>query len=134
MSTIRHSVLIIGIKFNAPIPDHFRDVFGPAEGLAAKLEADSARAAKAGFNCHLHQLDPVQPEEALRELEAKLKTGSYCGVMWGGGLRLLPEKTALFEAIINLFRELVSNVPFMFNTGPDTICDALERNFGVKIE
>ncbi|ORY54385.1 uncharacterized protein BCR38DRAFT_453578 [Pseudomassariella vexata] len=112
MSTIRHSVLIIGIK----------DVFGPAEGLAAKLEADSARAAKAGFNCHLHQLDPVQPEEALRELEAKLKTGSYC------------EKTALFEAIINLFRELVSNVPFMFNTGPDTICDALERNFGVKIE
>ncbi|KAI8950860.1 hypothetical protein F4801DRAFT_578977 [Xylaria longipes] len=130
----KKKILLTGIKTTAEIPPFFRDQFGTADEITAKLERDLARTQRNGFDCKPYQIDPNDAEVGLQGMEDELKSSVYEGVMIGAGVRLVPEQTHLFEKMVDVCRRVAPNIPFMFNSGPDTHCQALERAFGIKME
>lgn len=61
-----------------------------------------------------------------------LRTHPYDAVVIGSGLRLIPAQTAVFEAVVNTVRTLAPATPLLFNEGPGTNVEALERTFGKR--
>jgi hypothetical protein len=47
--------------------------------------------------------------------------------MIGGGIRMIPEHTELFERIVNVVLEVSPGIRLCFNTAPDKTVDALRR-------
>ncbi|KAI0099273.1 hypothetical protein GGR51DRAFT_565092 [Nemania sp. FL0031] len=129
MASPIRKVLVAGIRVDAKIPEHFRRQFGTPEEVGAKIGADLANARQKGFDCTPYQLDPTRLEEQFATFEAELSSGRYDAIMIGAGVRLVPEHTALFERMVDACRRLSPGVPFVFNSGPTTHCEALERAF-----
>jgi hypothetical protein len=48
-------------------------------------------------------------------------------VVIGGGLRLPPKSTLLFEAVLNAVRKAAPYTPIAFNTRPEDTADAAAR-------
>ena len=71
----------------------------------------------------------LTPEEWVHCRDA-LRTHRYDAVIVGSGLRLIPDQTAVFEAVVNTIRTLAPATPMLFNEGPGTNIEALERTFG----
>lgn len=71
----------------------------------------------------------LTPEEWVPCRDA-LRTHRYDAVIVGSGLRLIPDQTAVFEAVVNTIRTLAPATPMLFNEGPGTNIEALERTFG----
>lgn len=117
--------LFIGIRAEA---------FGPGdlppgltvEDLAGRIERGQAAIADAGIaaaHC-LIGFDPDEAETAIREHFASTAFGI---AMIGGGIRLLPEHTVLFERIVNVLIDLQPGIRLSFNTDPENSIDALRR-------
>ncbi|NLU84676.1 hypothetical protein [Rhodococcus sp. HNM0569] len=51
-------------------------------------------------------------------------------VMVGGGIRMMPQNTLLFERIVNAVVELSPSSRLCFNSSPETTVDALRRGLG----
>lgn len=47
--------------------------------------------------------------------------------MIGGGVRMLPEHTLLFERLVNVLLEASPGIRLCFNSSPETTIDALRR-------
>lgn len=131
MTLPRRAILACGVQFHSEVPAYFRQIWGTPEEIGGKIKADLARAHEAGFDVTSYQVHVDRLAEGLRGLEDKLKEQDWDAVMVGAGVRLVPEFSAIFEALVNVCRKHVpANVPFLFNDGPSGHCDALGRGFG----
>ncbi|KAI1168567.1 hypothetical protein F5B18DRAFT_595644 [Nemania serpens] len=130
---IHNKVLLVGFQSNISIPQYFRERFGTAEEIRAQLDADHGRIQRAGITPIEFQLNPLEQEKGLQDLEGLLREGNYDAIGIGAGVRLHPEYTSLFEAIVNACRTIAPSVPLLFNDGPGGSAATIERVFGVHI-
>lgn len=47
--------------------------------------------------------------------------------MVGGGVRMMPENTLLFERLLNVLTEAAPGIRLCFNTAPENTVEALRR-------
>lgn len=97
------------------------------ETLRARIAAGEAAMREAGFHivsCLLTSADPDEAEKKVRECVAERPVEA---VLIGGGLRMWPEHTLLFERLVNVLNQLVPGIVFCFNSSPETAIDALRR-------
>ncbi|MFJ4657706.1 hypothetical protein ACIP5Y_41125 [Nocardia sp. NPDC088792] len=94
--------------------------------LTALVEAGNAALREAGFDV-VSCLVPTDPDAAEAKLRETLASGSFRVAMIGGGVRLSPENTLLFERVINVLITVVPGIHLCFNTSPTTTIDALRR-------
>jgi hypothetical protein len=67
------------------------------------------------------------PDEAEREVRRWFAEHSYGVAMIGGGVRLLPENTVLFERIVNVLIDLEPRIRLSFNIGPQNSLASVRR-------
>lgn len=115
---IHNQVLLIGFQSNISIPQYFRKLFGTAEEIRARLDADHGRIQRAGITPIEFQLNPLEQEKGLKDLEGLLRERDYDAIGIGAGVRLHPEYTSLFETIVNMCRTIAPSAPLLFNDGP----------------
>ncbi|MBP2418900.1 hypothetical protein ACFFOM_20615 [Microlunatus capsulatus] len=98
--------------------------------MTALIEAGFSATRAAGFdaaNC----LIGTAPDEAEIQIREAFNAENFGLVMIGGGIRIIPDYTKLFERIINVCNSEAPGVTFCFNTSPDTTLDALRRHVQV---
>ncbi|SDP27621.1 hypothetical protein SAMN04487981_11970 [Streptomyces sp. cf386] len=94
--------------------------------LTARIEAANATLREAGFDpvpC-LIDTSPDSAEATVREL---LQEHTFGLAMIGGGVRMLPENTLLFERLVNVLTEEAPGIRLCFNTTPEDTVEALRR-------
>ncbi|PSN71421.1 hypothetical protein BS50DRAFT_570781 [Corynespora cassiicola Philippines] len=122
-------LLIAGlIPTSSDVPEYFRQLYGNAEEIQAKIDADTARIRAAGYDVTVYYVDDKDAKGSLEWLENKLRTESFHGIAMGSGLRLLPPQTVLFENVVDVCRRNAPGSVFMFNWGPGTNFETVERN------
>lgn len=94
--------------------------------LTARIERGNAALRDAGFDVTLCQVgtSPGTAEQLIRDA---LEGASFGLAMIGGGIRMIPENTELFERIVNVLHEVSPGIRLCFNTTPDNTVDALRR-------
>ncbi|KAI0200700.1 hypothetical protein F4808DRAFT_427588 [Astrocystis sublimbata] len=130
---VHKKVILIGFVPNVSLPPYFRNLFGTAEEIRTKIDTDHNRIHRAGITLVSYELNPQEKEKALADLEALLRAKDYDAIGIGAGVRLHPDYTALFEAIVNLCRTTAPSVPLIFNDGPGGSVMTLERALGIQI-
>jgi|SRR5690242_90953 len=121
-------ILIAGLNVNSDIPSYFRELFGTPDQIQAAITADENRIRAAGVHVTSFQINDVDAEDGLQWIEDKLRSEHFDGIMIGSGLRLVPPQTALFERVVDVCRRVKPEALFMFNSGPGTNWDTLQRN------
>ncbi len=94
--------------------------------LTARIERGNAGLREAGFDVLLCQVDTA-PDAAEEQVRAQLRRAQFGLAMVGGGIRMIPEHTELFERIVNVLHEVSPGIRLCFNTAPDNTVDALRR-------
>ncbi|UIX32517.1 hypothetical protein [Streptomyces sp. GQFP] len=118
-------VLSIGLHSSALDYSRMPDGLDEAT-LTARMEAGVAALHEAGFDvvsC-LVGTSSDGAEATVREL---LQEHTFGLATIGGGVRMLPEHTLLFERLINVLTEAVPGIRLGFNTTPGDTVDALRR-------
>ena len=94
--------------------------------LSERIERGNAALREAGFHVTSCQID-TSPDAAEQLIRGSLGDTHFGLAMIGGGIRMIPEHTELFERIINVLIEASPGIRFCFNTAPDNTVDALRR-------
>ncbi|MFE5485050.1 hypothetical protein [Streptomyces sp. NPDC056527] len=94
--------------------------------LTARIAAGNAALREAGFDVVTCLVDP-SPDGAEAAVRKLLEDGTFGVAMIGGGVRMMPEHTLLFERLVNVLIEAVPGIRLCFNTSPETTVDALRR-------
>jgi hypothetical protein len=94
--------------------------------LTARIERGNAALRDAGFNVVLCQVG-ASPDTAEQLIRDALDGASFGLAMVGGGIRMMPEHTELFERIVNVLHQVSPGIRLCFNTAPDNTVDALRR-------
>ena len=103
------------------LPDDFDEAV-----LTARIERGNAALRDAGFN-FVPCLVDSSPDAAEHQIRDRLQETQIGLAMIGGGIRMMPEHTELFERIVNVLHESSPEIRFCFNTAPDNTVDALRR-------
>jgi hypothetical protein len=118
-------VLSIGINPQAldysTLPDGVNEAW-----LSDRIERGNAALREAGFDFVPCLID-ASPDAAERQITACLRDTRFGLAMIGGGIRLMPEHTEVFERIVNVLHEVSPGIRLCFNTAPDNTADALRR-------
>ncbi|THD55548.1 hypothetical protein [Phenylobacterium sp.] len=96
-----------------------------AEKIQAGIKIATASMTERGWESDLCMIPP--DETAAPTVAAQLGKAAYDCVVIGGGLRLPPKSTTLFEAVVNAVRQAAPNTPIAFNTQPEDTADAAAR-------
>jgi hypothetical protein len=91
-----------------------------------RIERGNTALREAGFDVVLCQVDTA-PDAAEEQVRAHVQDSQFGLAMIGGGIRMIPENTELFERIVNVLLELSPGIRLCFNTAPDNTVDALRR-------
>ena len=94
--------------------------------LTARIERGNAALREAGFDvvpCHVD----TAADAAEEQVRAQLRGTRFGLALIGGGIRMIPEHTELFERIVNALHEQSPGIRLCFNTAPDNSIDALRR-------
>ncbi|MDQ1730513.1 MAG: hypothetical protein QOK10_672 [Pseudonocardiales bacterium] len=94
--------------------------------LSDRIARGNAALWEAGFDVVLCQVDTSQ-DAAEKLIRDALDGASFGLAMIGGGIRMVPEHTELFERIVNVLLEASPGIRLCFNTAPDNTVDALRR-------
>jgi hypothetical protein len=89
------------------------------------LEASRAALAELGLDFETCLIDRGPAAEDV--LRRKLQQQHFDIIMFGGGVRLEPSLTHLFEVLINCAIQHSPRSTLCFNTGPDTTVEAVQR-------
>ncbi|WAZ26162.1 hypothetical protein STRCI_007713 [Streptomyces cinnabarinus] len=118
-------VLSIGLHPSAldysRLPEDFTEA-----ALTARIEAAHAALREAGFDTVPCLIDS-SPDHAEAQVRERLKEQTFGLAMIGGGVRMLPEHTLLFERLINVLTEAAPGIRLCFNTSPEDTVEALGR-------
>lgn len=95
--------------------------------MTERIETGFAATVAAGFDA-VSCLIGTSPDEAEAEIRAAFGRDSFGLVMIGGGIRMLPDYTELFERVVNVCNEESPGITFCFNASPETTLDALRRH------
>jgi hypothetical protein len=119
-------ILMIGIRASAL--DFSKLPPGLDEAtMTERIEAGFGATLAAGFDA-VSCLIGSSPDEAAAEVREAFARDHFGLVMIGGGIRLVPEYTELFELVINTCSAESPGIQFCFNTSPETTLDALRRH------
>lgn len=129
-STKQLKILITGLTVHAEIPDYFRQLFGTPDQIQAAITADENKIRDAGFDITSFQINDADAEAGLEWIEDRLGSQQFNGILIGSGLRLIPQQTALFESVVDVCRRASPDARLMFNSGPGTNWETLQRNIG----
>jgi hypothetical protein len=99
--------------------------------LTARIERGNAVLREAGFDVVLCQIE-VSADAAEEQIREHLHDAQFGLAMIGGGIRMIPEHTELFERIVNVLHEVSPGIRLCFNTAPDNSVDALKRWIGPR--
>jgi hypothetical protein len=94
--------------------------------LTKRIERGNATLREAGFDVVLCQVG-TSPDTAEQLIRDALDGTSFGLAMIGGGIRMIPDHTELFQRIVNLLHEVSPGIRLCFNTAPDNTVDALRR-------
>jgi hypothetical protein len=122
---VNADALFIGIRAEAFGPDDLPPGM-TSEDLAGRIERGQAAIAAAGIEAG-HCLIGFDPDEAEAAIREHFASRSYGLALIGGGIRLLPEHTVLFERICNVLIDLQPGIRLSFNTDPENSINALRR-------
>ncbi|CCK25083.1 hypothetical protein BN159_0704 [Streptomyces davaonensis JCM 4913] len=118
-------VLSIGLHPSAL--DYSRTPEGIDEAvLTARIAEANAALLDAGFDAFLLLID-ASADRAEATVRERLKEHTFGLAMIGGGIRMLPEHTLLFERLINVLTEAAPGIRLCFNTTPEDTVEALRR-------
>ncbi|MFF9780140.1 hypothetical protein ACF1HJ_41675 [Streptomyces sp. NPDC013978] len=118
-------VLSIGLHPSAL--DYSRMPDGVDEAVfTARIEAANAALREAGFDVVPCLID-ISPDRAEATVLEQLQEHAFGLAMIGGGVRMLPENTLLFERLVNLLIEATPGIRLCFNTTPEDTVEALRR-------
>ncbi len=95
--------------------------------MTERIEAGFGATIAAGFDA-VSCLIGTSPDEAETEIREAFAGDQFGLVMIGGGIRMVPEYTELFERVINACNAESPGITFCFNTSPETTLDALKRH------
>lgn len=95
--------------------------------MTERIEAGFGAAVEAGFDA-VSCLIGTSPDEAEAEIRKAFGSDHFGLVLIGGGIRMIPEYTELFERTINVCSAESPGITFCFNTSPETSLDALRRH------
>ena len=95
--------------------------------LTARIERSNAALREAGYDVVLCQVG-TSPDTAEQLIRDALDGTTFGLAMIGGGIRMLPDYTELFERIVNVCNAASPGISFCFNTSPETTLDALRRH------
>src|SRR5687767_7206329 len=118
-------ILMIGIQARAL--DYSKLPPGLDEATTERIEAGFGATVAAGFDA-VSCLIGTSPDEAEAEIRAAFGRDRFGLVMIGGGIRMVPEYTELFERVINACNAESPGITFCFNSSPETSLDALRRH------
>ncbi|MER5622621.1 hypothetical protein ABT061_16405 [Streptosporangium sp. NPDC002544] len=118
------TILTIGLHPNAI--DYTRHPGLDEATLTARIERGDAALRAAGFDA-VSCLIGTDPDAAERTIRERLSEGTFDLAMIGGGVRMAPEHTLLFERLINVLVATAPGIRFCFNTSPETTIDAIGR-------
>ncbi|WP_200301572.1 hypothetical protein [Streptomyces adelaidensis] len=94
--------------------------------LTARIEAGHAALRQAGFDA-VPCLIGTSADRAETTVRQHLQDHAFGLAMIGGGIRMLPENTLLFERLVNVLTEAAPGIRLCFSTAPDQTVEALER-------
>ncbi|MFE9856334.1 hypothetical protein [Streptomyces sp. NPDC005780] len=118
-------VLSIGVHPSAL--DYSRMPGGIDEvAFTARVEAGNAALREAGFDVVACLID-TSPDHAEATVREYLGKHAFGLAMIGGGVRMLPENTMLFERLLNVLTGEVPGIRLCFNTAPENTVEALRR-------
>ncbi|XAS71341.1 hypothetical protein VUN82_19975 [Micrococcaceae bacterium Sec5.1] len=95
--------------------------------MTERIEAGFGATIAADFDA-VSCLIGTSPDEAEAEIREAFARDQFGLVMIGGGIRMVPEYTELFERVINACNAESPGIMFCFNTSPETTLDALKRH------
>ncbi|MER7575981.1 hypothetical protein [Streptomyces sp. NPDC126514] len=96
------------------------------EVFTARIETANAHLREAGFHVVPCLID-TSPDRAEATVRDRLEEHTFGLAMIGGGVRMLPEHTLLFERLVNTLTEAAAGIPLCFNSAPENTVDALRR-------
>ncbi|KAF4309336.1 hypothetical protein GTA08_BOTSDO03163 [Botryosphaeria dothidea] len=125
------SILIIGLDFQWTAV-HRADLINPAvlRGNVQRRIEDLAKVT--GLETETLLVNPDK-DDALDEIGNKLREGKagkkWDGVIFGWGMRGIPDTSALFEAMVNRVKDEAPKARFMFTLAQPNHWEAIQRNF-----
>ncbi|MFI6603228.1 hypothetical protein ACIBHX_43895 [Nonomuraea sp. NPDC050536] len=117
-------ILMIGLHASAVDLSNHPDL--DEATLAARIEQGFAAVRAAGFDAETCLVD-ADPDAAEKTVRDRLSEGHFSVAMIGGGVRMAPEHTLLFERLINALISTTPGIRCCFNTSPETTIDAVRR-------
>jgi len=119
-------VLLVGLD---PVTVNYSDPALPPGMNAEKIHAGVklALADMAGRGWHAENCLIKPDETAVPAVERSLVDGRYDCVVVGAGVRLPPNRLALFEAVVNVVCRAAPAAAVAFNTIPEDSADAAAR-------
>lgn len=118
-------VLSIGVHPRALDYSRMPDGIDEA-ALTARVEAGNAALRESGFDVVACLID-TSPDHAEATVREHLGRNAFGLAMIGGGVRMLPENTLLFERLLNVLTEAAPGIRLCFNTSPENTVEALRR-------
>ncbi|MFI1721737.1 hypothetical protein [Streptomyces sp. NPDC020489] len=99
------------------------------EAFTARIEAAHTALREAGFDVRSCLIGTAadDAEAAVREA---LRADTFGLAMIGGGVRMMPEHTVLFERLVNLLVEEAPGIRLCFNSAPENTVETLRRWIG----
>jgi hypothetical protein len=126
-STLAADTRVITIGLHPRVIDYSAMPDGVDEtSLTERIERGNAALREAGFDVALCQVDTA-PDAAEEQVRTQLRGRQFGLALIGGGIRMIPEHTELFERIVNVLLEVSPGIRLCFNTAPDNSIDALRR-------
>ncbi|MEV0300146.1 hypothetical protein [Streptomyces prasinus] len=118
---------VLSIGLHPSTLDYRRMPAGVDEAaFTARVKAADAALRTAGFDVVPCLID-TSPDRAAAAVREQLRKHTFGLAMIGGGVRLLPENTLLFERLVNVLTEEAPGVRLCFNTSPENTVEALGR-------
>ncbi|MDX2526331.1 hypothetical protein [Streptomyces europaeiscabiei] len=118
---------ILSIGLHPGVLDYSRMPDGLDEAeFTTRIAAANAALREAGFNTVSCLID-TSPDRAEATVRRYLHEHTFSLAMIGGGVRMLPENTLLFERLVNVLSEAAPGIRLCFNTAPENTVEALGR-------
>jgi hypothetical protein len=116
---------VLQIGLDPALVDFSRAPGVDAEKIRTAGKASDEKLRELGYEVQTYMIDLGTTAETVI-LKALSETEFDC-IMIGVGLRVLPERTFLFEKVINLVHQNAPSAKLCFNTHPGNTYEAVQR-------